>query len=58
MLENFAHFVVLAQFLRTNPDPLAHQHRIVADLFAGLNFQPVQQLFNHQVDHLIEVHKK
>jgi len=50
MLQHIPDFVVRSQFVRVEPDAVAHQEREVTDFFAALDFEPVQQLIDAQGD--------
>ena len=54
MLQHFGHRVVPVQFVRVNPDALAHEEGIVVGFLAALNLETVQQLLYHQVDPLVQ----
>ena len=46
VLQHFPNLVVGSQFVRVEPDAVAHQEWEIADFFAALDLEPVQQLID------------
>ena len=58
VLEHLPHFVVRAELVRVNPDPLPHQEGVVAHLFLALDFKAFEQLADDEVDLAVEILKE
>ena len=54
VLQHFGHGIVAVQLFRIDPNPLSHKEGVVIRFFTALDFKPVQQLLNAEVDALIQ----
>ena len=58
VLEHLAHLVVRAELFGVQPDALPHQEGEVAHAAAALDLEPLEQLADDKVEHLIKAAEK
>ena len=54
MLQHFPHLVFPLELFGIDPHALAHEEGVIAHPLAGLNFEALQQLIEHQIHHPIQ----
>ena len=58
VLEHLAHLVVRAELFGVQPDALPHQEGEIAHAAAALDLEPLEQLADDKVEHLIKAAEK